>query len=114
MITGFVPDDRQSFETVLKVHEVKYDEEGLSNEERYEVLKKKELIDELLYGGTQSIGVDLKMKEEKEMYKDISIGKNQNFFLMKEKVEQSPWTIMKYEGKEEVLSKSRQQNIILL
>ena len=47
MITGFVADDRQSFETVLK-----FDEESLSNEERSEVLQQKELIDEVLDGGT--------------------------------------------------------------
>ena len=94
MIAGFVADDRQSFETVLK-----YDEDSLSNEERSEVLQQKELIDELLDGGTQSIEDDLEMKAEKEMCKDISIGKNHNYILMKEKFEQSPWTVMKYEGK---------------
>ena len=62
VITSFVVDDRQSFETVLK-----FDEESLSNEERFEVLQQKELIDELLDGGTQSVEDDLKMKEEKEM-----------------------------------------------
>ena len=46
VIAGFVADDRQSFETVLK-----YDEDSLSNEERSEVLQQKELIDELLDGG---------------------------------------------------------------
>ena len=46
------------------------------------------------------------MKAEKEMCKDISIGKNHNCILMKEKVEQSPWTVMKSEEKEDVLSKS--------
>ena len=46
------------------------------------------------------------MKEEKEMCKDIFVGKNQNYILMKEKVEQSPWTVMKYEEGEDVLSKS--------
>ena len=40
------------------------------------------------------------------MCKDISKGKNQNYILMKEKVEQSPWTIMKSKEKEYVLSKS--------
>ena len=53
VIVGFVADDRKSFETVLKFDEVKYDEESLSNEERSEVLQQKELIDELLDGGTQ-------------------------------------------------------------
>ena len=93
MTTVFVADDRKSFEIVL------YDEENISNEERSKVLQQNELIDEFLDGGTQSIGDDMKMKEEKEMCKDISIGKNQNYILMKEKVEQSPWTIMKYEVK---------------
>ena len=41
------------------------------------------------------------------MYKYISIGKNQNCILMKEKVERSPWTVMRSEEKEDVLSKSR-------
>ena len=41
------------------------------------------------------------------MCKDISKGKNQNYILMKEKVEQSPWTIMKSKEKKDVLSKSR-------
>ena len=31
VITGFVADDRQSFETVFKFDEVKYDEESPSN-----------------------------------------------------------------------------------
>ena len=65
VIAGFVADDTWSFETVLKLDEVKYDEESLSNEERFELLQKKELIDELLDGGTQSIEEDLKMKHEK-------------------------------------------------
>ena len=65
MISGFVADDRHSFETVLKIDEVKYDEDNISNEERYEVLQQKELIDELLDGVTQSFEDDLKMKEEK-------------------------------------------------
>ena len=52
VIASFVADDRQTFETVLKLDEVKYDEESLSNEERSEVLQQKELIDELLDGGT--------------------------------------------------------------
>ena len=56
VITGFVADDRKSFETVFKFDEVKYDEESLSNEERYEVLQQKELIDDLIDGGTRSIG----------------------------------------------------------
>ena len=41
------------------------------------------------------------------MCKDISIGKDQNCIPMKEKVEQSPWTVMKSEEKEDVLSKSK-------
>ena len=53
VITSFVADDRKSFETVLKFDEVKYNEDSLSNEERYELLQQKELIDELLDGGTQ-------------------------------------------------------------
>ena len=65
MIAGFVANDRKSFETILKFDEVKYDEESLSNKERSKVLQQKELIDELLDGGTQSIGSYLKMKEEK-------------------------------------------------
>ena len=69
-------------------------------------MQQKELIDELLDGGTQSVEDDLKMKEEKEMCKEISAGKNQNCILMKEKVKESPWTVMKSEGKEDVLSKS--------
>ena len=40
------------------------------------------------------------------MYKDIYIGQNQDYILMKEKFEQSPWTVMKSEEEEEdVLSK---------
>ena len=65
MIAGFVADDGQSFEAILEFDEGKYDEESLSNEERSKVLKQMELIDEFLDGGTQSIGADLKMKEEK-------------------------------------------------
>ena len=38
VIAGFVANDGQSFETVLKFDEVKYDEDSLSNEERSEVL----------------------------------------------------------------------------
>ena len=38
---------------------------------------------------------NMKMKEEKEMCKKISTWKNNNYILMKEKVEQSPWTVMK-------------------
>ena len=55
VIIGFVADDRKYFETVLK-----FDEESLSNEERSEILQPKELIDELLDGGTQSIEDDLR------------------------------------------------------
>ena len=65
VITYFVVDDRKSFETVFKFEEVKYDEEIPSNEERSKVLQQKELIYELHDGGTQTIGDDLKMKEEK-------------------------------------------------
>ena len=72
----------------------------------YEGLQQKELIDGLLDGRTQSIRVDLNMKEEKEMHKYISIRKNQNCILMKETIKHSPWTVMKSEGKEDVLSKS--------
>ena len=82
VITGFVADYRQSFETVMKFHE-----ESLSNEERSEILQQKELIDEFINGGTQPIEDDLEMKAEKEMCKYISIGKNQNCILMGEKVE---------------------------
>ena len=68
VIAVFVANNGQSFETILKIDEVKYDEDSLSNEERSEVLQQKELIDELhLDGGTQSVEDDLKMKEEKEM-----------------------------------------------
>ena len=45
------------------------------------------------------------MKVEKEMCKDISIGKNHNCILMKEKVKESPWTVMEAEEEEDVLSK---------
>ena len=91
-----IADDRQSFETVLKFNEVKYDEDSLSNEERSEVLQQKEIIDEFLDGGTQSIEDDLKMKE----------GKNQNCILMKERVKESPWTVTNSEEEEYVISKS--------
>ena len=47
VFAGFVANDGQDFETVLK-----FDEESLSNEERSEVLQQKELIDEFLDGGT--------------------------------------------------------------
>ena len=60
--TGFVADDRQSFETVLK-----FDKESLSNEERSEILQQKEIVDEFLDGGTQSIEDDMNMKVENEM-----------------------------------------------
>ena len=65
VIEGFVADDRQSFETVLKFDEVKYDEESLSNEERYKVLQQNKLIYEFHYEGTRSIEDDMKMKKEK-------------------------------------------------
>ena len=105
MITGFVADDGRPFETVLKLDKFKYDE--LSNEERYEVLQQKELIDELFDGGTQSVEDDMKIKEEKQMCKDIYTRKNQDCILMKERVEESPWNFMKSEEKEDVLSKRR-------
>ena len=50
----------------------------------------------MLDGGTQSVE-DLKIKEEKEMSKDISTRKNQDCITMKERVEESPWTLMKSE-----------------
>ena len=65
MIAGFVASNGQSFEIVLKFDEFKYDENGLSNEERFEVLQQKGLIDEFLDGGTQSIEDDMNMKTEK-------------------------------------------------
>ena len=40
------------------------------------------------------------------MYKYISIRLSQDYILMKEKIEQSPWTVMKSEEKEDVISKS--------
>ena len=55
VIIGFVADDKQSFETIFKFDEVKYNEESLSNEERSEILQQKELINELLDRGTQLI-----------------------------------------------------------
>ena len=64
VIAGFVANDGKSFETVLKFDEVKYDEDSLSNAKGSEVLQQKELIDELLDGGTQSIEDDLRMKVE--------------------------------------------------
>ena len=67
VIAGFVAYDRQSFESVLKFDEVKYEEESLSNEERFEVLQQKELIVEFHDGGTHSIEYDLKMKAENRM-----------------------------------------------
>ena len=39
------------------------------------------------------------------MCKDISTRQDHNCILMKEEVEQSPWTVMKSEEKEDVLSK---------
>ena len=64
VIVGFVANNGQYFETVLNFDEFKYDGDSLSKEERSEVLRQKELIDELLYGGTQSIKYDLRMKVE--------------------------------------------------
>ena len=114
VITGFVVDDEQFFETVLKVDEVKYDEESLSNEERYEVLQQKELIDEFLDGGTQSVEDDMKIKEEREMCNDISTKQNQDCILMKERVEELPWTVMNSEelgdGERDMMLCSDQQN----
>ena len=109
VIAGFVTNDGQDFETVLK-----FDEESLSNEETSKVLQQKELIEELLDGGTHSIEDDLKMKAEKEMCKEIYIGKNKNCILMKENVEQTPWIVMKSEEKEDVISKSRIAEYILV
>ena len=74
VITGFVADDRKSFEIFLKFDEFKYDEESFSNEESYEVLQQKKLTDEFLNEGTQSIEDDPKMnvthfyKEESKFY----------------------------------------------
>ena len=65
VITGFIADDRQSFKIVLKFDEVKYNEEIISNEKRYELLQQNELIDEFIDGGTQSVVDDMNMKEEK-------------------------------------------------
>ena len=39
------------------------------------------------------------------MCKEISIGKSQNCILMKERVKESPWTVMDSEEEEDVLSK---------
>ena len=39
------------------------------------------------------------------MFKDIYIVQNHNHILMKEKFEQSPWTVMKSQGNEDMLSK---------
>ena len=64
VIIGFVADDRQYFEIVLR-----FDEESLSNEERPEVLQQKELIGEFLNGGTQSIEDDLNVKVENKCAK---------------------------------------------
>ena len=69
VIIGFVADDGQYFETFFIFDEVKYDEGSLSNEERYAVLQQKEIIDELLDGGTQSIEDDMRMKAEKKCAK---------------------------------------------
>ena len=41
VILSFVANNGQSFETVLKIDEVKYDEGSLSNVERNKVLQKK-------------------------------------------------------------------------
>ena len=42
---------------------------------------------------------DKKMKEENETCKNISTWKNMNYVMIKEKVEQSPWTVKKSEEK---------------
>ena len=60
MIACFVANDGHAFEIVLT-----FDRESISNEERSEILQQKELIDELLDEGTQSIEYDLKMEIEK-------------------------------------------------
>ena len=88
VIAVFVANNGQSFETILKIDEVKYDEDSLSNAERYEVFQQKELIDEFLDGGTSPVEDDLDMKEEKEMCKDISTRQDQNCILVKERVEE--------------------------
>ena len=51
-------------------------------------MQKKELIDDLIDGEAHSIEDDLKMKEEKEMCKDISTRQDQNCILVKERVEE--------------------------
>ena len=94
VIAGFVADDGHSFETILKLDEVNYDEENLSSEERSKVLQQKELIDELLDDRTQSVEDDKKIKGEKEMYKDISTRKNKDCIMMEW---ESPWIVMKCE-----------------
>ena len=66
-------------------------------------MQQKELIDEFLNGGTHSVE-DLKIKEE--MRKEISTRQNQDYILMKERVKESPWTIMESEEEEDVLFKS--------
>ena len=63
-------------------------------------MQKTELIDEFLDRGTELVEDDKKMKEEKEMCKDISTSQNQNCITMKERVEESPSTVMKSEEKE--------------
>ena len=73
VIAGFVVDDRQSFETILKFDEVKYDEYSLSNEERSEVVQQKELISEFLDGGTRSVeDQGRKINEKRHFYKEES------------------------------------------
>ena len=77
-------------------------------------MHQKELSDELLYGGTQLAEYDMKIKEEKETCKDISTRQNQDCILMKERVEKSPWTIMKFEevgdGERDIMLCSDQYN----
>ena len=41
------------------------------------------------------------------MRKDISTRQNQDFILMKERVKESPWTVMEYEEEEDVIYKSK-------
>jgi len=72
MLAGFTG-ERQSFETILKIDEgleVKYDEDCISNEEIFELLQQKELLDEFLSGKGQSSKV-------------VTNKKSQNFILMK-------------------------------
>ena len=40
------------------------------------------------------------------MCKDISTKQNQNLILVEEEVEELPWTVMNFEGKEDMISKN--------